>query len=263
MKTQCILNGSVAQGSLILVNHMSPNKAEVDADTLVSVNKREPLVSLTHEAATMLNALMEQINGWSKIRINSGFRSKERQQEIWEEMLETKGEAYTKQYVAVPGHSEHETGLAVDLGLRRNMFQLKSAPFLYDGICKKFRKEMAKFGFIERYPKGKEEVTGIGHEPWHFRYVGVPHAMIMEEKGFTLEEYIAFLREYERGSKGFEYRGNGIHVCISFVKQSEEESQIIEVDEEIPFCVSGNNVDGFIITEYVSEMGANKQLQIA
>lgn len=51
-----------------------------------------------------------------------------------------------------------------------------------------------------RYPKGKEEVTGIGHEPWHFRYVGYPHSEIMSRHGFTLEEYMTFIRQYSPGS---------------------------------------------------------------
>ena len=87
------------------------------------------------------------------------------------------------------------------MGLKRKMLQRKASPFLYDGICKEFRREMAAYGFVERYPKGKEEITGIGHEPWHFRYVGVPHARFMEERNITLGEYLELLRQYERGTR--------------------------------------------------------------
>ncbi len=60
-------------------------------------------------------------------------------------------------------------------------------------ICQTFREKAAKYGFILRYPAGKEHITGIGHEPWHFRYVGVPHAEIMASEGLTLVEYTDFL----------------------------------------------------------------------
>lgn len=263
MKQERILNQTVAMGSLILVNQTFSYNAEASTSALVSVNSRDTSVTMTHEAATMLNALMKQIKGWSKIRAVSGFRTKERQQEIWDENLAAKGEAYTNTYVAVPGHSEHHAGLAVDLGLKRTMFQVKSRPFLYEGICKEFRKEMAKFGFVERYPKGKEEITGIGHEPWHFRYVGVPHAVIMEEMNFALEEYLDFLRQYERGIRCFEYKKQGVHVVISFVRASAEETVSFEREENIPYTVSGNNIDGFIITEYVGMVAKEQEQQIA
>ena len=81
------------------------------------------------------------------------------------------GRKFTETYVAVPGHSEHETGLAIDLGLKQDVIDFIRPEFPYEGICQRFRQLAPKYGFIERYPKGKEEVTGIGQEPWHFRYV--------------------------------------------------------------------------------------------
>ena len=60
----------------------------------------------------------------------------------------------------------------------------------YEGICQRFRELAPLYGFIERYPANKEAVTGIAHEPWHFRYVGRPHAQRMTDLGLTLEEYL-------------------------------------------------------------------------
>lgn len=72
------------------------------------------------------------------------------------------------------GCSEHETGLAIDLALAGEEPDFIRPPFPDRGICRRFRQRCADFGFVLRYPAGKETVTGIAHEPWHFRYVGVP-----------------------------------------------------------------------------------------
>ena len=95
----------------------------------------------------------------------------------------------TRKFVAYPGCSEHQTGLAIDLGANLPEIDFICPEFPDTGIFGKFREKAADFGFIERYPKGKEAVTGIGAEPWHFRYVGVPHAAVMKAGGLVLEEY--------------------------------------------------------------------------
>ena len=92
--------------------------------------------------------------------------------------------------MALPGHSEHQTGLAIDLGLRGPEIDFIRPDFPYEGVCQRFRERAADFGFVERYPAGKEAVIGIAHEPWHFRYVGPSHAREMVHRGLVLEEYL-------------------------------------------------------------------------
>ena len=104
--------------------------------------------------------------------------------------LAENGREFTEQYVARPGCSEHQTGLAIDLGLRLPEIDFIRPYFPYDGLAGRFRQLAAEYGFVERYPQGKEAVCGIAHEPWHFRYVGRPHALIMQKRGLTLEEYL-------------------------------------------------------------------------
>lgn len=82
------------------------------------------------------------------------------------------------------------TGLAIDLGENVPELDFIRPSFPDTGICGTFRARAAEFGFILRYPKGKEAVTGIGWEPWHFRYVGVPFAREIADRGLTLEEYL-------------------------------------------------------------------------
>ena len=125
-------------------------------------------------AATALNQLMAELDGWRYITAVSGWRSQEEQREIYLQSLLENGEEFTNQFVARPGHSEHQTGLAIDLGLKQPDIDFLRPYFPYKGICQTFRELSTDYGFIERYPAGQEAITGIAHEPWHFRYVGVP-----------------------------------------------------------------------------------------
>lgn len=150
-------------------------------------------VLLERQAAYALEQLMERINGWRWIVPVSGWRSQREQQQIWDDSLRENGLEFTKTYVALPGHSEHQSGLAIDLGARGDTIDFIRPDFPYGGICGVFRALAPDYGFIERYPRGKEALTGIGHEPWHFRYVGTPHARIMTAHGLVLEEYAAML----------------------------------------------------------------------
>jgi len=175
--------------ALVLVNlqHSCPVDAVRD---LVPVRRDFPGVLLEREAADALSRLMEELDGWKDILPVSGWRSLVEQREIYDASLRENGPAFTKKFVALPGHSEHQTGLAIDLGLRLPEIDLIRPAFPYEGICQRFREAAPAYGFIERYPAGKEAVTGIAHEPWHFRYVGAPHAEIITRRGLTLEEYL-------------------------------------------------------------------------
>ncbi len=248
MKSICLSREQIHRGALILVN---PAHGLVPPETvsLYPACDREPEVLMERQAAVLLNGLMEAMDGWKHIAPVSGWRSQAEQQKIWDDTLAESGEAFTRKYVAVPGHSEHQTGLAIDLGLRQEHIDFICPDFPYEGICQTFRLRAREYGFIERYPAGREKVTGIGHEPWHFRYVGVPHAQIMAEKGWTLEEYIDYLRDYPYGRKSLLYENGDRTVEIAFLKAEAGET-VVQVEPEAPCSVSGNNVDGFIITTW-------------
>lgn len=102
---------------------------------------------------------------------------------------------------------------------------------------------------IERYPKGKENITGIAYEPWHFRYVGAPHAMIMRNTGDTLEEYHARLKQFPYGYKTFKYDFGCSVIAISYLT-ADKENIAFEIEHNTVYTVSGNNMDGFIITAW-------------
>lgn len=118
----------------------------------------------------------------------SGYRSYDRQVDVFAAKASQVGEQAAATVVAVPGFSEHQTGLAMDISSRSiNLELIEKFEETKEGIW--LADNAYKFGFILRYPKGKEDITGYQYEPWHFRYVGIEVAKLMYEKDLTLEEY--------------------------------------------------------------------------
>ena len=159
-------------------------------DDLVSVSDAYPEIMLRRAAHQALEQLLQAAGCGGQIVPVSGYRTQREQEEIYESSLAENGPDFTAKYVALPGCSEHQTGLAIDLALKQARIDFIRPHFPYDGICGMFRALAPAYGFIERYPAGKEAITGIAHEPWHFRYVGCPHAGIMKVQNLTLEEYV-------------------------------------------------------------------------
>jgi len=250
MKTLVIPEKSVHAGNLILVNSQYPYHAGNAECPLAPVGDDNSNVMLERRASVLLSKLMNDIDGWTRISAVSGWRSEREQRNIYDQSLWENGAAFTQQFVAKPDHSEHQTGLAIDLGLTKADIDFIRPDFPYSGICQFFREKAITYGFIERYPKGKEAVTGIAQEPWHFRYVGAPHAAIMAELGLTLEEYHAFLKQYPYGKKCFESRNGNQNVAISYVAAASGTDTKLEIDADIPYSISGNNADGFVLTEW-------------
>lgn len=114
-----------------------------------------------------------------RIYVSSDYRTPEEQAEIL---------ASAEEGIAAPiGCSEHEAGLALDVYAP----YYAGEEFLGSRAGRWVNEHCAEYGYIIRYPNGKQEITGISYEPWHLRYVGAPHAEIMTAAGLTLEEYIA------------------------------------------------------------------------
>lgn len=99
-------------------------------------------------------------------------------------------------WVAIPGTSEHEIGLALDIVSSKN--QILNSSQENTEVQKWLMEHCYEYGFILRYPTDKKDITKINYEPWHYRYVGVKDAMFIKEKGFCLEEYIDFLKNIEK-----------------------------------------------------------------
>ena len=134
--------------------------------------------------------IKEELN--IEIGIDTAYRDFDHQQRIYDHYLEMNGQEYCDKYVAPVGYSEHHTGLAIDIEAKINgEFIYSDDNFnLTEPILKRIHPYLHQFGFILRYPEGKETITGYNYEPWHIRYVGVVPAKIIYENDLTLEEYL-------------------------------------------------------------------------
>ena len=241
---------NIHTGNLILVNADYSYNEQVNETDLVNVDKSACDVLLERRAVTLLSKLMEEINGWGQISAVSGWRSMQEQENIYAQSLKENGSEFTQKYVALPGHSEHQTGLAIDLALTSDNIDFIRPDFPYTGICQTFRELSSQYGFIERYPQKKESITGIAHEPWHFRYIGVPHAEIMKKNDLCMEEYITFIKQFAYGEQKYNFTVTQKNFSVSYLPASEAEVVCIEIAEDVPYTISGNNIDGYIITEW-------------
>lgn len=184
----------------------------VDDWNLILVNKQHPLSPDFPVKLGVLNGTMECdariVDDYNAMKtaaaedgvtiiVASPFRDYERQVYLFDKKVKTymsRGMNYLEAYrnasqiVNIPGCSEHQTGLALDI-ISDDYSKLNEG-FAKTDAGKWLAKNCQKYGFILRYPKGKEYVTSIDYEPWHFRYVGVEAATIIMEEGITLEEFI-------------------------------------------------------------------------
>ena len=120
----------------------------------------------------------------------SAYRSFNYQEKLYNYYIETKGIEYADLCSARPGHSEHQTGLAVDVMGSNHDYDNFEESIEFNWM----KDNSHKYGFILRYPKGKEKITGFKYEPWHYRYVGTKVATIIYENNITLEEYYKTLK---------------------------------------------------------------------
>lgn len=247
MKTITLPKEKMHIGNLILVN-ADYSLQSIDKKELIPVRAEFSKVLMKREASNMLQLIFEKIRCFDNIVPVSGYRCAREQAAIYDTSLVDNGEDFTQKFVAKPFHSEHQTGLAIDLGEKKDVIDFIRPEFPYNGICNEFRKVAPYYGFIERYPKDKEQVTGISHEPWHFRYVGYPHSEIISKNGITLEEYIDFIKDFLFDSKYLVKQNNGKKIEVFYVPVNSLEMTEVLLPEKSVYQVSGNNLDGFIVT---------------
>ena len=161
----------------------------------------------THKALGELYEYMLETYG-IKISLTSAGRTIERQQQVMDEMIALKGEK-AKETTALPGQSEHHLGTALDViptstkskvvynalkPFSKKAAQKAIAP-IKDDLYTKLHSSLEQFGFILRYSKDKQEITGYPAERWHIRYVGKQHAKAMNQGNLCLEEYNELLKQ--------------------------------------------------------------------
>lgn len=173
--------------------------------------------------------------------IYGAYRSTERQQQI----LDEKG----PEIAAKPGYSEHETGYAFDFSEIENYDYQGTGDFAW------LNENCYKYGFIVRYSEDKKDITKIAAEPWHFRYVGIPHAYYIMKNNLCLEEYTDLIREkypYEGEHLIFSDDENRSYEVYFVPSDDGSEKTTVPVPSGKEYSISGNNIDGFVVTVYES-----------
>ena len=190
---------------LILVNKENPCGADHAPKSLSGLPVRLTLygkdVGLESNAALAAEALVLELHarGYEDIVITSGYRDYAYQQVLFNTYLGNEKAAHPNwteeqcrnqvlTYSALPGQSEHQTGLCMDLISTKNV--TLDETFADNPAYAWLVENAHNFGFILRYPKDKEGITGYSYEPWHYRFVGVEAATAIHEQGITLEEYL-------------------------------------------------------------------------
>ena len=231
-----LTNQSIYTGQLLLINKQSKlqqdptnlapiptdlaNNVLVDSDYLIDQAVLEPLQQMFKAAES---------DDIYHFKINSAYRSGKLQQQLYEKN--------GAQYALPSGYSEHQTGLSLDIGSTQGtMDNTIEGEWLAN--------HAADFGFVLRYPENKADITGIAFEPWHFRYVGLPHSIVMQQKDLALEEYITFLKQEKQYTK----KVDGVTYFVQYV----EKTDVVKIPDTENFKLSGDNENGFIITSVVN-----------
>ena len=273
-------NEKIYSGSLIVVNDETEYKG--NEDDLVSIyDIREKAnadyytvldkdVKVRKEAAEALNNMLKAFNeetGHKDIQVDSGYRSVKYQQEIYDSTED-------KDTVAKPGFSDYHTGYSVDLNVVDE--EGNSLDFDGTGDYKWFAENGYKYGYVVRFPEDKTQQTGLDYRPWHFRYVGIPHAYYMTQNNLCLEEYVEKLKTYNYNDSHLELENfDGKKYEVYYYPKDTNGSADPEVTEldftmlavpsEKEYTITGNNTDGFIVTtlidnsESVSENSDSKE----
>ena len=247
---QTMTEADLGIGEQILVSnehkYTFPEGAEDDLVAIIEAKSGSYTVNLYETMALpvtveRLNAMMDDYvaqGGATDVMVVSGYRTYDFQQGLFDRSAARNGLEHAQRFVAQAGGSEHHTGYAVDL------YSMNEGDYLEcTGDYAWIGEHCQDYGFILRYTSEKEEFTKIGPESWHFRYIGFPHAQIIVENDFCLEEYIDYLRQFPFDGEHLCYTLDGTEYEIYFVEGLE-----VPVPESGTFTVSGNNVDGFIVT---------------
>ncbi|WP_342601138.1 VanY-A/VanY-F/VanY-M family D-Ala-D-Ala carboxypeptidase [Psychrobacillus sp. FSL H8-0483] len=233
----------IYQGNLLLVNSKHPVHNEGIKSDVINLYARKELVkgyrvfnSETYLSEDIESKFSDMVldaeeDEVSSFFITSGFRGFDEQTKLYKDMGSNR---------ALPaGYSEHNLGLSLDVGSTQGKMEV--AP---EGKRKWIAENAWKYGFTLRYPEDKTDITGIMNEPWHIRYVGLPHSAIMKEKNFVLEEYLEYLKEQKHISATV----NGQKYEVFYYPVTENTT--INVPANLRYEVSGNNTDGVIVTVF-------------
>ena len=180
------------KGHLMLTNKFHFLDNTYTSNNMVKVSNRysygENQMLTSETFSPFLNMFNAAKNEGLTLIINSSFRSFEEQEEVYNELLSTRGDEYANKMAAKPGYSEHQTGMAIDI----QTYGSNASNFEEFDEFKWLQNNAHKYGFILRYPKDKKYLTGYEYESWHYRYVGIEVATYIYQNQITFDEYYAY-----------------------------------------------------------------------
>lgn len=181
-------DGLTVISGILLVNKSHPLPADYAPDY---TNGAGQSTSLQGEAEAAAEAFLAAANAQgNSMYVLSGYRSYNVQASLFANYAAIHGEEKANTFSARAGQSEHQTGLSFDVGdAQHSGYNLQTSIDQFPGV-QWMMQHCAEYGFILRYPEGKEDITGYQYEPWHYRYVGVEAATAIMASGLTLEEYL-------------------------------------------------------------------------
>ena len=246
----------VFQGDLILVNNANAFNFDLGEKIYPIAARKNEYYRVKNEEIGLAKTTIRQFNalfkdffkqtGLDNVTIISAYRDYEYQERVLDERISQNGYSSAIRWVAQPGYSEHHTGLAADIAVADS--EGNTSTFTGEDDYALVGEIAWKYGFINRYPENKTDITGISNEPWHYRYVGKPHAYIMSHYDLCLEEYEDYLKQFTYPDSYLRVNIHGDKYKIYYVPASPEGKTALRVPVFGSYDVSGNNADGFIVT---------------
>lgn len=248
--TQNVEFTQVNNGDLILVNSLYAYKFQEGDVSLATLydNRNEfytvkdNVLQLDQNTITQLNALMADYAAATSntdLRIITGYRT-----------LEEQNDKYNSATSKFPGgYSDYHTARTVDVGIFPEGGN--SDHYSPNGTYAWFAENAANYGFILRFPEGKEASTGDDARTYTFRYVGVPHAIYITQNNLCLEEYIEQIKSYN-STNPLKITNGTTQYEVYYAAANANSTTGVPVPSNKQYTISGNNVDGFIVTVTVS-----------
>ncbi len=246
-------HNEINKGNLVLINgtykYLSPDD-EISQLENIDKSKSDYYMLKNIDMKTnknVIKAFNNMINGYyaetsdKSLMVTNAFVTEEHQNIMYNQAI------INNRQLLKGGFSEHQTGLAIDIDIYPQ--NKNKSDEITENAFSWLKENCAKYGFIFRYPDEKSNITGVSDHTKHLRYVGIPHAFYITNNDLTLEEYIDELKKYTYGHKSLNFSCFSKEYEIYYIKAKEG---VDDVDVYVPttnsYTISGNNVDGFIIT---------------
>lgn len=249
--TQNVEYAEINKGDLVLVNSLHDYKFLEGDVTLATVYETrnnyygvsDMVLSLDSEVITQLNAMMEAFytsSGSDALRVIGGYRTLEAQTDKY-----NSGKSKFQ-----GGFTDYHTARTFDLGI----FPKGESSNYYkpEGTYAWINDNAANYGFVVRFPEGKETLTGEDSRAYTFRYVGVPHAVYMKQNNLCLEEYIELIKTHTN-TNPLRVTNGTAQYDVYYIAANVNNTTGVPVPSTLPYTISGNNTDGFIVTVTVAQ----------